>query len=249
MHEASLHKENCFLTLTYNNDHLPEHGNLVKRDAQLFLKRFRKKLDDQLIRYYYCGEYGDKLGRPHFHFLIFGYDFPDKVFYSLNRGKDKLYNSPMLDKLWGKGFAVIAALTFQTAAYVARYVMKKRTGKHAGKHYERIDKETGEIIFLTPEYNDMSRRPGIAHDWFKKFSDDCYPHDFLVFNGRKMKPPKYYDSMYELIAPLSFATVKADRILAVLANAHDNTPERLAVKARVVELQAKMLVRHIHSDC
>jgi hypothetical protein len=107
---------------------------------RLFIKRYRKKFGQ--FRYYYCGEYGDKLGRPHYHLLIFGHEFEDQELFKTNHGNDKLYTSPSLDKLWGKGYAVIGELTFQSAAYVARYIMKKITGSIAKQHYERIDEST-----------------------------------------------------------------------------------------------------------
>ena len=246
MHESQLHEHCSFLTLTYNNDHLPEGGTLDKRHIQLFIKRYRKKFGQ--FRYYYCGEYGDKLGRPHYHLLIFGHEFEDQELFKTNHGNDKLYTSPSLDKLWGKGYAVIGELTFQSAAYVARYIMKKITGSIAKQHYERIDESTGEILQLVPEYNDMSRRPGIASGWFDQFSGDCYPKDFLTYKGRKLKPPAYYDALYKRIAPESYDIIKADRLAAIMALADDNTPARLAVKAIIHKKQAELLIRPIHSD-
>ncbi|ACZ33198.1 conserved hypothetical protein [Chlamydia pneumoniae LPCoLN] len=74
VHEASLYEKNCFLTLTYDDKHLPQYGSLVKLHLQLFLKRLRDRISPHKIRYFGCGEYGTKLQRPHYHLLIFNYD-------------------------------------------------------------------------------------------------------------------------------------------------------------------------------
>ena len=174
MHEASMHKSNCFVTLTYNDYYLPENGSLVKSDFQKFMKRLRKKVGTT-VRYYYCGEYGENFGRPHYHVILFGYDFKDKFLWRENSNGDKCYRSELLEQLWPFGISEIGDVTFQSAAYVARYVMKKRTGDVAKEYY-------GDRL---PEYNDMSRRPGIGALWLEKYQNDVYPHDFVVMNGKK----------------------------------------------------------------
>lgn len=141
-HEASLHPFNCYLTLTYSDDKLPPDGSLNYRDFQLFMKRFRKMFPNDTIRFYMCGEYGDKTERPHYHALIFGFDFPDKTLLKVSRG-NSLFVSKTLDSLWGLGHCFIGAVSFQSAAYVARYVMKKQTGKNATDFYRRVNPETG----------------------------------------------------------------------------------------------------------
>lgn len=122
-HEASLHNSNCFLTLTYSPSHLPSDGSLDLRDFQLFMKRLRFRFGEG-IRFFHCGEYGSKYGRPHYHALIFGFDFPDKVFHCEKKGY-RYYISQALSELWPWGFCLISDLTFQSAAYTARYITKK----------------------------------------------------------------------------------------------------------------------------
>lgn len=188
VHEASLYYDNCFLTLTYDDQHLPAHGSLVKKDLQDFWKRLRFAIAPLKIRYFACGEYGSKFERPHYHACIFGWSPDDKQLYTVRAGS-RLYISDLLSRLWPFGFHTVGDVTFDSAAYVARYVLKKVNGDAASDHYG--DRE--------PEYVVMSRKPGIAHDWIKKFSDDVYPHDFIVIrDGIKCRPPKYYDQVYDL---------------------------------------------------
>jgi len=129
VHEASLHPDNMFLTLTYNEESLPADGGLDKTHFQKFMKRYRQHLErnegGQKIRYYMCGEYGDQTNRPHYHALIFGHNFSDKTLFRKTDSGHNLYTSTILDNLWTHGFCNIGELTFESAAYTARYIMKK----------------------------------------------------------------------------------------------------------------------------
>lgn len=219
MHEASLYEDNSFLTLTYAPENLPANGSLVKRDLQLFFKRLRKKLDVP-IKYYAVGEYGEQLRRPHYHVCVFGYGFPDKVLWKYNIQPDRsLYRSALLESVWPYGFSSVGTLTPDSAGYVARYVQKKVTGERSISHYQG----------KTPEFALMSRGGrnghGIAYDWFKKFSTDVYPKDFVTMKGRKERPPRYYDSLYEGTDPDVIKAVKAIR--AEHAREHGPTLRRL----------------------
>ncbi|AXL15507.1 replication initiator protein [Microviridae sp.] len=243
VHEASLHDDNCFITLTYDNDHLPADGSLDVSHFQKFMKRLRRKFPDKRIRFFHCGEYGEKYGRPHYHALIFGFDFPDKELYQV-RNDQKLFISDILSKLWPFGFSSIGSVTFDSAAYVSRYIMKKVTGDKAALHYSDIDYDTGEILgSRKPEYVTMSRKPGIAADWFREFGSDVFPDDFVVINGKKYKPPKFYDGQFELSHPDELKAIKAKRIVDAKARSFDNTPERLHVKEKVKFVQLQRLVR------
>lgn len=214
MHEASLHENNCFITLTYNNENLPADGSLHKSHWQKFMKRLRK-YSGAKIRYYHCGEYGAKLLRPHYHACLFGFDFPDKYLWEQRPGKDDLYRSDLLEKCWPFGYSSIGELTFNSAAYVARYILKKVNGDKADDHYIHID-DQGVVHKLQPEYTTMSRNKGIGQGWIEKYADDCYPHDFVAFRDRgrrirKMKPPRYYDLHYEVVNPDQWNEVKRAR--------------------------------------
>ena len=155
VHEASLHERNCFLTLTYDDEHIrwsPFTGEqtLYKRDLQLFMKRLRKYVEPIKVRFFACGEYGDSSNRPHYHVILFGYDFPDKRLYKLGNNGYPYYISDLLNKLWTHGYCMLAAVSFDSCAYVARYVTKKLTGEAGKSKYEGIQ----------PEFVNMSRRPG-----------------------------------------------------------------------------------------
>lgn len=224
VHEASLYDFNCFITLTFDDEHMNEHESLVKSDFQNFMKRLRKKYNgfnevtkedgtkSSPIRFFHCGEYGSLLKRPHHHACLFNFDFPDKVLWSIRKGV-RLYRSAELEKLWPFGFSTIGDVTFESAAYVARYVTKKLTGDMAAIHYSRVDEETGEMFYVEPEYITMSRRPGIGKGWMDKFGDsDVYSKDFITINGKIQKVPRYYDKIYDKINPTRFSDIKAKRI-------------------------------------
>lgn len=252
IHEASLHAQNSFITLTYNDEHLPENNSLYKPHFQKWMKRLRKRYAHKTIRYYMCGEYGPKLGRPHFHVCLFGFDFDDKKRWKKTPHGDILYRSKKLEDLWtdpktGKsmGYSSIGEVTFKSAAYVARYIMDKKTGEQALTHYNQIDPDTGEILSeRRPEYTDMSRRPGIGKSWFEKYHTDVYPRDELYLrDGRILKPPKYYDTQFELMSPKEFELLKAKRKRASKHNAHNNTRDRLDVREEIQTIKASRLKR------
>jgi len=244
VHEASLHEKNCFVTLTYDDDNLPTDKSLHLEHFQKFMKRLRKKFG-QNIRFYHCGEYGEKTQRPHYHVLLFNLDFYDKELWKTTFNNDKLYNSEQLSKLWKYGYSVIGDVTFQSAAYVARYIMKKVNGKNKEQHYERINEETGEVYQLKPEYTTMSRRPGIAHDHFIKHYKAIYANDHVIMNNIKIKPPKYYDNQFEIINPKGLERVKKKRIKNAKKHLTNNSNERLIVREHCVKLKIKKLIKKL----
>lgn len=244
VHEASLWDFNCFVTLTYDDDHLPLNGSLVKADHQKFIKRLRDRLDYPPMKYYMCGEYGETYGRPHYHFILFGIDFADKLLFKTTQSGHKLYTSALLDDIWGLGHCQIGSVTFDSAAYVARYIMKKMTGPKAFDAYNVVDPSTGEVLHeLLPEYNDMSRASGVGREWFEKFRKDTYPRDYTTMNGVKVRPPRYYDKRFEMDDPLLLAWIKHKRKLKALSHADDNTPDRLAVRELVTKGKVSRLNR------
>jgi len=242
MHEASLHEDNCFITLTFDDKHLPQDNSLHKEDFQKFMKRLRKEYPEKTIRYYHCGEYGEKYSRPHHHACIFGFDFKDKVLQTTKNGS-KLYVSPTLEKLWKNGYHTIGEVTYESAAYVARYITKKYTGKFAYLKYEQLEVETGEITDLLPEYNTMSRKPGIGKGWYDKYKSDLYPDDFVIVNGKKHKVPKFYDTKYEIEFPDEMKSIVQARQLTAWQQADNNTPERLEVREAVAQAKFKQTNR------
>ena len=245
MHEAQLHEKNCFITLTYDNTHLPSDGSLHYKDFQLFIKRLRKKFGNIRIRYYMAGEYGENFGRPHFHACIFGYDFHDKKLWQRSPSGSMLYRSSDLELLWPFGYSSIGDVNFESAAYVARYIMKKVTGHNAKSHYTETNPETGEITTRKPEFNKMSLKPGIGYDWYKKYKTDVYPHDYVIIKGKKVKPPKFYDKKYKSDYPFEYDEILYKREINGKLNSEDNTLERLIVKETVQNAKLQKLKRNL----
>lgn len=248
LHEAQLYDRNCFITLTYDNEHLPENNSLVLEDFQKFMKRLRKHAAPQKIRFFHCGEYGEKHQRPHYHACIFNYDFDDKQHYS-TRNHCRLYVSDTLRSLWSFGFSTIGDVTFESAAYVARYITKKVTGKAAVDHYNDIDYETGEVLSeRLPEYVTMSRRPGLGKGWLEKYKTDVYPDDFIVIRGRKVRVPRFYDTNYELDEPENFNNIKQRRLQNAKKYENDNNYKRLEVKEQCKKERIKLLSRSLEDE-
>lgn len=268
VHEASLHEENSFLTLTYDDEHYPQYGSLQKEHFTKFMKRLRLFIEEHTwngekyvrnasikvfnaktkkyknktikcynrIRFYMCGEYGSQLKRPHYHAIIFGYDDPGKELYSQKEGIS-LYTSDLLSNIWGMGFVTTGEVTFESAAYVARYIMKKikvsdKSPENYKHHYESVD-QYGEIHELEPEYTNQSRRPGIANNWITKWTDDVFPSDFVTHEGRTLRTPRYYDEVYDTFPDSNLKEIKKCRIEKARKQHSNNTPERLAIREKV----------------
>jgi len=249
LHESTLHEFNCFVTLTYDEANLPSDGSLVPDHLQLFMKRLRRRYSDITIRFFACGEYGDALNRPHYHALLFGLDFPDRVLHS-KRGDTRLYTSDILANIWGLGHCTVGDVTFESAAYIARYVTKKLNPGSTPEsinaftqHYSAVDSLSGEIIFQHPEFVRMSRRPGIARGFYDNYSDTDLKKDFITLRGAKMRPPKYYDRQLEKDSPGELKALKQSRQLKAKSFAHDNTPARLRDKEQVKLNRTKSLKR------
>lgn len=232
MHEASLSEYNCFLTLTYDDAHLPNPPTLSKVILQKFIRRLRKQSGAR-IRYYGCGEYGTVSRRPHYHILVFGYQFPDLVPIRRSSGKVPLWRSPLLEKLWEFGFSSVGAVSFDSAQYVAQYCTKKIYGDKADEHYRFIDKSSGEIHQLVPEFALMSLKPAIGAEWYARFKPEVDFTDSVVVNGRLVKPPKFYNVLRERREPLVYRRVKRERKRAMLPYLWNTTRERLHVRETV----------------
>lgn len=256
VHEASLYPDNCFITLTFDEKYIDKNGSLVVADFQNFMKRLRQKIEPKTVRFFHCGEYGPKFSRPHHHACLFGYDFPDKVLISKTRG-NYVYSSALLSSLWPFGFHTIGAVTFESAAYVARYVLKKWSKEElsGADLYEAMKASSCSNADLKakyygdkhPEYITMSRRPGIGTGWYEKFSSEIYPDGFCLINGRKVKPPKFYDSKFELDNPFSFAKLKGERMFGAQFNPH-NSRARLDVREEHKKLITGVLQRGYEND-
>ena len=248
MHEAKRHRENKFLTLTYDPENLPIDGSLVPEHFTKFMKKLRKAVYPEKLRYYHCGEYGDNFDRPHYHAALFGLELTDEELYGHSNG-EPLYTSNFLTDLWGRGLVVVGTLTHESAAYIARYCTKKVNGRKKDEgHYVRSCPITGETTEVLPEYATMSNRPGIGRDFYERYSTDFFPDDEAVHAGRIFKPPRYYAEMYKLTDPEGWEEVRQKRRIFQSRHALDNSDERLAARERVQEAQFKMLPRSYDNE-
>lgn len=240
VHEAQLHKQNSFVTLTYDGDHLPADGGLHVSDWQRFAKRLRKAAGP--FRFFHCGEYGEENLRPHYHACIFGLDFSLDRIHLRGEGRNRLYFSSLLTRTWGLGHCAVGELNYDSAAYVARYVMKKMTGPEGRVAYERVDPVTGEVFDVAPPYVTMSRRPGVGSLWFDRFKSDVYPSDEVVHLGRRFRPPRFYDGK---LPEEELDALKEKRARRVALRREDLTPERLAVRAECADARLSRFRRSL----
>lgn len=273
--ELEYHDSAYFVTLTYDDYHVPisyypdpETGEaqpsltLCKRDVQLFMKRLRDRFRDQEIRFFMCGEYGPNTFRPHYHLILFGLSLPDLQYVGDIRGH-RYYSSQLLERCWSRkgvmqnlfgeecvtplakiGNVTIEDVTWETCAYTARYITKKLTGP-AAKFYSDFN--------IEPPFVNMSRRPGIARQWYE---DHPNMRDFEYINiktaagGKKFRPPKYYDKIFDGEFPEESARIKAIRqkmclesIRAKLERTDLNYIEYLAVEENKLKSRTKSLKR------
>lgn len=274
-HEASLYADghgSSFVTLTYRPKHeatreevaqgyyIPDDWSLDKKHFQDFMKRLRKEYSDRKIKYFHCGEYGKickhgidleavrcpvcKLGRPHYHACLLNVQFDDLQEYATQNGVVR-YTSSTLESLWKRGFVDVGKLEFQSAAYVARYMLKKVTGDNAEEHYTRVDVETGEVVELQPEYATMSN--GIGKEWYEKYKKDVFPSDVMPVpgHGNVHKAPRYYEEMYKAEFPEEHEKLKKKRMKYKEENPQEFEPDRLKSKYIVKKAQTELLKRQI----
>lgn len=243
MHEASQWESNCFVTLTYARDRLPAHGSLDHRDFQLFMKRLRKHVGGRKVRFYMAGEYGPSTGRAHYHACLFNVDFrDDRVPAGTSASGHVFYESPTLDRLWTFGRVTVQDLVRETAGYCARYIMKKVLGPESEKAYQVVD-EDGVVVQRKPEYAAMSLKPGIGAAWFEKYGKETYPHDYVVIDGAKRPPPKYYDKLMKKRFGQIADSVEFERQKRAVLVRDDNTPERRRVRDIVAKARVSTLKR------
>jgi len=245
LHESQMHDFSSFITLTYDDDKL-KSISLVYRDFQLFMRRVRK-VYGKGVRFFMCGEYGDQFGRPHFHACLFGVHFADRQFYRTLPSGFRIYRSSTLEGLWPYGYTSVADVSFESAAYVARYCMKKITGAPAEEHYTRVDWRYGDLVQVEPEFCQMSLKPGIGAKWFEKYAREVYPRDFVVVRGTKAKPPRAYDKWLkknkDAFSDLDRIAVEQSRIDKAALVEQDNTAERLNVREVVAKARLNLTQR------
>ncbi len=232
--EAMKWENNYFLTLTYDDDHLPESlpsvidddtgevlecfdtNPLVPEHCRSFIKNLRRQLkyhyNHQGLRVYYCGEYGSISGRPHYHLILFNIPELPLTFWKRNHEGSPMYNCDFIDKIWKKGYSVIAEVNWNTCAYVARYMIKKHKGKDFS-YYEQNG--------LVPEFSGCSRRPGIARTFYDERKQLVYKTDEIFVVGSRgkvqsLRPPRYFDRLYDIDNPSDFKIIKKKRMRSSL---------------------------------
>ena len=202
VHEAQTHEENCFITLTYDEESLPADRSLDIEHWQKFAKRARKRFGR--FRFFLCGEFGSQGGRPHWHACVFGRDWRKK-FWKQNERGDELFVNDELEKTWGKGFVSIGGMSFDSAAYVAQYVLKE------GPEGER---------------GACSRNPGIGFNYFARYVDELYNNDSVIAKGKEFPIPRYYDNLLAETDPDRYDAVRSARVIAAIKRGRQSTDTR-----------------------
>lgn len=257
MHEASCHDVSWFVTLTYDDAHLPVDRSVDVRHFQLFMKRLRK-WHGKSVRFFHVGEYGNRcahgevpcaagcrVGRPHYHAIVFGLELPDVKARGARRG-NTYFESETLAKLWGHGFCVLGSVTVQSAGYVARYCLKKVNGVNEEAHYVVCD-GNGELRVVRPEYCTMSRRPGIGSEWFSKYGSDVFPSDEIPIPGSGVVKgvPRFYEEILKEVDPELYVAVRLKRQEFFEAHADGFSPERLIAKYHVKRAAVRSLAKEL----
>lgn len=209
-----MHRDNCFITLTYSPEFVPADRSLNHRHFVLFFKRLRESLRRRWVSdarfgpiqrpypgllYFMGGEYGERDGRPHYHVCLFGFYPDDTKYWKTAESGFKIFTSAYLDSIWRMGAVYVGDLSFESASYVARYCVNAEKGV---KVTDIFDIETGEIHFRTREYGRMSLNPPIAKNYLNKFGRDVFENDRVVVRGFDSPVPRYYDKYLNDIAPL-----------------------------------------------
>lgn len=266
VHEAMMHKYTSFVTLTYSDDNLPKDGSVHRKHVTKFIKRLRSHVKTQefamvhgfapgYIRYFFCGEYGGKTARPHYHGILFGVDFFDKKYLFSRSGRSQ-YTSPTLEKVWGLGNVNVGTCTPDSIQYCAMYSMKKVFGEKSKKHYQLLGKvtehnidENGEIIPKNIEFLAMSTDPGIGAEFYKMYTDSMYPKGMLINSkGREVRTPRYYDKLHERVKPHEMEHIRAERARIVKESSKEVTPQSLLAAEETTNSRLALFNRRDRND-
>lgn len=248
MHELHYYEHACMATLTYDDAHLPDHGQLLKSDVQKFLKRLRKNTG--AFRYVASGEYGELNRRPHFHLALFGLDFHlDRIRSSESINGDPCYISTELSRSWQLGHHEIGTLNFESCAYITRYIMKKLKGPNVSPVPLACDPVSGELIMPNPEFMLMSK--GIGKRWFRDFfMSDVYPHASVVTaQGSKAPVPRYYKELLKEVGT-DMAFDMSARTMMRMGDKYDvmmaeNVPARRLARGAVLKSRSGVFKREL----
>lgn len=254
MLELSYHDQSWFVTLTYDDDHVPVSAfaknddgeaapalTLNPRDLELFWKRLRKAHPDDHIRYYACGEYGSSTYRPHYHAIVFGLSLDDLRPYKRSPQGYDYFISDSLTQCWSLGFVVVGRVTWETCAYTARYIMKKATGS---------DSVVYDTFNIVPEFVRMSRKPGIGYQYYVDHPD-IYKYESINIPTEKgamqIRPPRYYDKLFDLENPDEMAKIKAKRQHAALVSAFNKAQQTNLIEVDRLQVEESALTARLKS--
>lgn len=244
-HEAQLHSQNCFITLTYNAETIPQDFSLRYTDFQKFIRRLRKTKGR--LSFFVSGEYGGKTLRPHFHALLFGIDFSDKTFHRRGEYGDHCYRSALLEKLWPLGHSELGEVSPRSTAYVTGYLIKKNLDtRPASVRYQRVDSETGEVWNVKPEFHRMSLNPAIGKNFAIKYRAELLAHAAIVHaGGSRTKLPRFYRDLLASDFNSSASLDAASHSSALALSPLDQSPERLRVRESVSLARLKLKKRNL----
>lgn len=229
-----------FVTLTYDDHHLPADLSVQKHVMQKFMRDIRYHGGE--CRFLAAGEYGGEFGRPHYHACLFGLDFLHDRKPVRRTPRGLLYSSATLSRAWPFGFATITDCNLKTISYVARYTVKKVDARGDAYRLQRFNEATGETWFVEPEFALMSRMPGLGAGWLDRFGATDLAGDHIIIDGKKLPIPNYY---LDRLPDAERDRIKRARRANAILNTENNTEKRLITRHEFGELRASDFKRSL----
>lgn len=195
--ESLEHENNWFITLTYDDDHLPRDGALHREHLREFFKALYNR--GYHFRYFGCGEYGSLNNRPHYHLILFGLDLDDMKYIQ----NAKSFSSKTLDACWPYGFYFIGDVSYSSCNYVAQYTLKKNF--------------KDSLKYPVPEFICYSNRPGLAYSWCEKHLDTLLKYDAVYGdfgNSKVSRLPRYFEKVADSLDHQLLEAMKQKRLKA-----------------------------------
>lgn len=191
--ESSYYPFSSFITLTYNDQHLPSDGKVHREDINQFIDKLKYRGFN--FRFFGCAEYGSSNHRPHYHLITFGYQPDDLVKHSVGSDGNFLFTSKFLESVWSKGFVLVGSASKQSAGYVARYTTKKLgdddsfifMSSHPGIGYQYLVDHAKEIVSTDKVYGEFGES-GTAPvpRYFNRFLAEWFPEEYQVLQAKRI---------------------------------------------------------------